>query len=138
MKIQLKKGNASITMPIVLLVSMIIIIYIGFYLLQVIQIFMTYEKINTVALKYLFIVEQFGYITNNEKEELINDLCERGLKRESINLNLPEVKKEFGELVEFTITYSDSLDLPRLIEKYNENSNIPIKIVVRKSTLSKK
>lgn len=133
-----KRGNTSIVMPIMIVISVIIIITVGFCLFQIIIKFINYEKINTVALKYMFVIEKFGYLTYVEKEELINDLVNKGLKEENITVYAPQSPKQAGELLEFTIKYKDKIQIPKIINKNEEDKSMPIDIIVTKSTFSKK
>lgn len=133
-----KRGNTSIVMPIMIVISVIIIITVGFCLFQIIIKFINYEKINTVALKYMFVIEKFGYLTYVEKEELINDLVNKGLKEENITIYAPQSPKQAGELIEFTIKYKDNIEVPKVINKNEDDKSIPIDIIVTKSTFSKK
>ncbi len=133
-----KAGNTSIVMPIMIIISVIIIITVGFCLFQIIIKFINYEKINTVALKYMFVIEKFGYLTYVEKEGLINDLVNKGLKEENITVYAPQSPKQAGELLEFTIKYKDNIQIPKIIDKNENDKSIPIDIIVTKSTFSKK
>lgn len=58
-------------MPIILVISVIVIIFVGVFIINTIIPFIWYEKLNSIAQKYMFVVEKYGYLTENEKNVLI-------------------------------------------------------------------
>ena len=58
----------------------------------------------------MFILERFGYITEEEKKEMVNDLTLNGFDEENITINVPTLKSKFGEKLELSIEYKFRLD----------------------------
>lgn len=100
-----KKGNTVVTYPLVLFISMLFVIMIGIFLINLIFPFIWYQKLNSTAQKYMFVIEKFGYLTNLEKANIINELNLQGFDTNNIELYAPSNKKSYGELIEFKIIY---------------------------------
>lgn len=100
-----KNGNAIVTYPIILVFCIFFIIFVSIFFVNTITPIVWYEKLNTVVYKYQFIIEKYGYLTQNEKQNLINELKNKGFIIENIEINVPSTKKSYGELIEFSINY---------------------------------
>ena len=132
-KIIYKKGNTFATYPLVLFISIFFIIMIGVFCINSVIPFIWYQKLNSITQKYMFVVEKFGYLTNLEKANLINDLNMQGFNTSNVKIVSPSSKKSYGELIEFKITYIYNYkNISGL--KLKDNS---IKMVVEKSSYSK-
>ncbi len=134
--LNLKKGNSSITTPIIIVLSLIVIIFVGVYIIKITEPFIWYEKLNTIATKYMFIIEKYGYLTNFEKNNLIDELNLSGFDINNIDINVPNNIKNYGELIEFSIKYNFTLNLPSFGNKNESKKNIQIN--VRKNSYCKK
>lgn len=128
-----KKGNAVVTYPIVLFISILFLIMVGIFFINSIFPFIWYQKLNSTAQKYMFIIEKFGYLTDLEKANVINELNSQGFDINNIELYAPSNKKSYGELIEFKIVYKykyKNISEFKLEEK-------TINMVVTKSSYSK-
>ncbi len=105
MKYKYKKGNAVVTYPIILVFCMFLIIFISIFFVNTITPIVWYEKLNLVVYKYQFIIEKYGYLTQDEKQNLLEELKSKGFIIENIEINAPSTKKSYGELIEFSINY---------------------------------
>lgn len=128
-----KKGNTVVTYPLVLFISIFFIIMIGVFFINSIFPFIWYQKLNYTAQKYMFVVEKFGYLTNLEKSNLINELNSQGFDVSNIYIYAPNGKRSYGELIELKIIYK---------YKYNNISgfkleNKEMNMIVVKSSYSK-
>ena len=94
--------------------------------------FIVYEKMNKVSQKYMFIVEKYGYLTKAEKENLKNDLKNEGFNIENIMLEVPENKRDYGELVNIKIEYNLYQKLPIIERGIIKTNNNLITIRVQK------
>ena len=124
-------------MPIILIFCILFIIIIGMILINTIKPFIWYEKLNKISEKYMFVIEKYGYLTYSEKNNLLQELQGNGFESKNISITVPNVKKSYGELVNFKINY----------EMYFENiefesgkimiKRVPININVEKYSYSK-
>ena len=131
-----KNGETLVSVVFVTFVCIMIIIYIFYYLFNIINVFICYEKLNNIALKYIFILERFGYITVEERAEMINDLTSSGFDKENIMINAPNEKGKFGEKLELSIEYKFRLDSIILKNVFSKETNY-INLKVKKTCYSK-
>lgn len=106
-------------------------------MINTIKPFIWYEKLNKISEKYMFVIEKYGYLTYSEKNNLLQELQGNGFEIKNISITVPNVKKSYGELVNFKINY----------EMYFENiefesgkimiKRVPININVEKYSYSK-
>lgn len=136
-KINFKKGNTAITIMISFLIITVLLIIIGYTIINLFIPFIYYQKLDTISNKYLFVIEKFGYLTSSEKNNLINDLENQGFNTEEINIIYPATQKSYGELIEFTLEYNvinKSININNgIIGLYDKET----KISVRKNSFSK-
>ena len=121
-----KRGETLIAVVFVTFVCIMITVYIFYYLFNIINVFICYEKLNNIALKYMFILERFGYIT----AEMVNDLTLNGFDEENITINVPTLKSKFGEKLELSIEYKfrlDSIIVNDVFSKETEYINLKVK-----------
>jgi hypothetical protein len=101
---RLKRGNA--TTAITLVVSLGFLLVLAMYIINTIIPFVWYQKLQAVANKYVYVVEKFGYLTDTEEKELLNELKEDGFDLNNIQIDCPKSYLEYGTLFKFEITYN--------------------------------
>lgn len=129
-----KRGN--ITTTITLTISFGLFIILTIYIINMIIPFVWYQKLQTIANKYLYVIERFGYLTDTEEESLYYDLQNAGFDLNNVQLKCPKNYLEYGTLFEFEIKYT-------LYQQYsivsngikNEARTVPL--VIRKYGYSK-
>jgi hypothetical protein len=101
--------------------------------------FIVYEKLSSSSLKYIFVMEEYGYLTIREREKLKSDLEGKGLEKDRINLRATSEEREYGEPISLILSYDCPLTLPSF-----NNSFIPtlnkkdIEVKVSKYSFSKR
>lgn len=98
-----KKGNTAYILTLLFSIGMLIITIIT--VTNMLMPFIWYQKLDNIASKYVYIVERFGYITDLEKEAMLNELKNEGFDINKITFVYPENRLAFGESFEFRITY---------------------------------
>jgi hypothetical protein len=91
----------------------------------------------TFANKYMFVIEKFGYLTEEEKNLLIHELNEAGFESTKLNLKYPDEVKNYGELIEFEIRYTLITRLPTIKNGKYEFEEKETILAVRKNSFSK-
>jgi len=135
--IRYKNGNSAVTVPIILVISIFMIIIIGTYIINSIIPFIYHQKLITLANKYMFVIEKFGYLTDEEKNLLESELNDSGFDISRITLKYPNELKNYGELIEFEIDYILVLKTPTIVDgTYNLIEKETI-LKVRKNSFSK-
>ena len=120
MKISSENGNSIIAIPIVVMIIFFIFTIFSVTFINLLKPFIIYEKLSSTSLKYIFVMEEYGYLTSKEKEKLKNDLEDKGLDKDKINLRATSEKKDYGHPISLILSYDYELTLP----KFN-NSFIP-------------
>lgn len=116
----MKKGNSVITLPLLIAFSTIAIGVLSIFLINLIKPYIMYEKLLSTSLRYMFVLEEYGYLNENDKKSLINELEKQGFNKENIVIDATKDKKEYGESVYLIIEYKYSMNLPF----FNNNSLI--------------
>lgn len=133
------RGSTILVTPIVWVVTIFIFVFFIVFGIRIIEPFMIYQKMSSTALKYIFVMEEFGYLNDADENSLKNELVAKGLKTENILINATNEQKEYGDVIELNIEYKH----PYQIFKFN-NSLVPsrsediIEICVSKKGVSKR
>lgn len=122
----MKKGMTTLTTSIVLCISIAMLTITTIFVINLIIPFITYQKIDKVASKYMFVIEKFGYLTDGEYNTLIKDLEKENLKKENFKIDYPKEKLDYGTSFVFSIDYEYKLKLPITLKDYE--AIIPIRI----------
>lgn len=113
----MKKANSIITVPIMLVFSIVVLCSIGVLLMNILKPYIMYEKLLSTTLRYMFVLEEYGYLTDDDLDLLIEDLVLQGFNREDILIEATQTIQEYGDTVYLSITYYYSLDLPLVKEE---------------------
>ena len=118
MQLKSKKGGTMVAMPIVLIVVFFIFISIAVMCIRLMEPFVIYEKMSSSSLKYLFIMEEYGYLTEKDRAKLKSELASKGLNAENITIRATSDLKEYGEPISLVINYKHSMNLPSFEESF--------------------
>lgn len=108
----MKKGNSVITLPLLIAFATIAIGILSIFLINLIKPYIMYEKMLSTSLRYMFVLEEYGYLNENDEKLLINELQNQGFKKENIIIKATKDKKEYGESVYLSIEYRYNMNLP--------------------------
>jgi len=139
MKLSSEKGNSMIAVPIVVMIVFFIFTIFSVTFVNILKPFVIYEKLSSTSLKYIFIMEEYGYLTSKERERLKTDLEGKGLEKDKINLRATSEKRDYGEPISLILSY----DCPLTVPSFN-NSFVPtlskkdIEVKVTKYSFSKR
>lgn len=137
MNIKNRRGNSIITIPFLLVISMFMIILLGTYIINSIIPFIYHQKLITIANKYMFVIEKFGYLTIEEKNSLNKELNDSGFDLSKITLIYPDELRSYGELIEFEIDYILVLKTPTVSSGTYNLKNKETILKIRKNSFSK-
>ena len=118
-----QKGSAVITTPIVIGVGMMFISLSIVTIVKIVMPYIVYEKMASTTLKYVFVMEEYGYLTKKEATLLLDELEQQGLERKKIQLDYTSKKVKYGDEIYLKINYDYPLKLPTM-----ETNTIPMKI----------
>lgn len=122
-----KKGN--VTTAITLILSLGFLLVLAIYIINTMLPFVWYQKLQAVANKYVYVVEKFGYLTDTEEKELLNDLKEDGFDLNYIQIDCPKSYLEYGTLFKFEITYNLNQEYVVIADGLkNEAKTVPLRV----------
>jgi len=107
-----------VAMPIVLIVVFFIFISIAVMFIRLMEPFVIYEKMSSSSLKYIFIMEEYGYLTDRDRVKLKEELISKGLKGESITIRATSDLQDYGTPISLIINYKHSMNLPSFEESF--------------------
>lgn len=133
-------GSTAVGAPIVTAISMFLMALMVVVCINIIMPFIWYEKLSLQSLKYIFVMEEYGYLTQEEKSRLVNELESEHFEPAGIDVSATEQPVEYGEPIFLNITYNYTYNLPFL--KGNslsaEREEQAIQMIVRRQSVSKR
>lgn len=99
------RGSTTLVTPFIWLVTMVIFIFFMVFSVRILEPFTVYQKISETALKYIFVMEEFGCLNKSEQNLLKQELSAKGLDINNISVYATEEVQEYGELVTLKIEY---------------------------------
>ena len=133
------KGSTILITPIIWVITIFVFVFFLVFSIRLMEPFMIYQKISSTALKYIFIMEDFGYLTEDDEKELKNELVNKGLMLENILIDATKKQKTYGEVIELNVSYDHVYKAGSFgisfIPQYSEEI---IKICVSKKGVSKR
>ncbi len=140
MNIKSNKGSAVLTTPIVIAISLFLLALLTVFCVNYLMPFIWYEKLSSHSLKYIFVMEEYGYLTPDERNNLLNDVASAGFNTNEITINATNAPEEYGEPIFLDIYYNYKMALPvldngRLSAAKQENI---VQMNIRKQSISKR
>ena len=94
---------------------------------KIIMPYIWYEKLSSTCIKYVYVIEEYGYLTKNEAKLLLGELKRQGFKEEKIDLAYTSKKVSYGDEIylkinyeyEFELPITGKQEIPMQIEKYS-------------------
>ncbi|MBO5179398.1 MAG: hypothetical protein J6B87_03535 [Clostridia bacterium] len=125
------KGSTIITTPVIIAIGMILISVLIVFTIKILMPYIWYEKLSSTCIKYIFVMEDYGYLTKTEKKKLIEELEEQGFEEENLKLEATSRLQKYGEPIYLNIKYKYDLDIPMIDLK-------TINMEIKKSSVSKR
>ena len=113
-----EKGSTVLVTPLIWVISILIFLFFLVTSLNVIEPFVIYQKISETSLKYIFIMEEYGYLTDRDRVKLKEELISKGLKGESITIRATSDLQDYGTPISLIINYKHSMNLPSFEESF--------------------
>lgn len=112
------RGNTIITTPIILAIGILFIsglIVIG---VKILTPYIWYEKLSSTCIKYIFVMEEFGYLTKTESGKLKQELIEAGFDKDKLNIGYTASRVTYGNPIFLKVSYQYKMKLPFVDEYY--------------------
>jgi len=135
-----KKGSTVLVTPLIWTISILVFLFFLVTALRVMEPFVVYQKISETSLKYIFIMEEFGYLAKADKENLLKELEQKGLDISKVRIEADEKIRDYGEVLALNIHYCYSFQQARfrksaLVPEYEKED---ILMCVSKKGVSKR
>lgn len=132
------KGDSVISLPLIIVFGVFSILVFTVFIINTISTYIWYEKLQSVSLKYIYIIEEYGYLTNKEKEQLISELERSGFDKNNITINFTDKETEYGFPVYLEIIYNYQYNIINAGIGWNSSKKTNIPMRIYKTTYSKK
>lgn len=106
------RGSTILTTPVIIALGIIMVSILVLMIVEIITPYMWYEKLSSASIKYIYVMEEFGYLTGKEASLLKEDLINQGFESDKIELKYTNNKVKYGEPISLEITYDYNLELP--------------------------
>ena len=81
-------------------------------IVEILMPYIWYEKLSSTCIKYVYVMEEYGYLTSKEANILREDLLNQGFEGDKIDLKYTNNKVPYGEPIFLKVAYKYELELP--------------------------
>ena len=112
-----KRGSEVITTPIIIAIGILFVASLIVFSVQIITPYIWYEKLSSTCMKYVFIMEEYGYLTSREKKYLENELIMQGFEKNKLTIACTNKIQSYGKPIYLNVNYNYLLKLPIIGER---------------------
>lgn len=105
-------GSAIVTTPIIIAIGIMIVSMIIVLAVNIITPFIWYEKLSSTCIKYIYVMEEFGYLTKNEANNLKKELKNQGFDEKELLIGYTATRVEYGSPIFLEIKYNYKTEIP--------------------------
>ena len=106
------KGSAIITTPIIIAIGVVLLSTLIVATSKLLMPYIWYEKLSSTCFKYVYVLEEYGYLSKKEAKLLVDELENQGFEKEKIKLDYTSKKVDYGDEIYLKIDYEYSFELP--------------------------
>ena len=107
-----QEGNAIITTPIIIAIGIMIVSSLIVLSVNIITPYVWYEKLSSTCIKYIYIMEEFGYLTKDEVNNLKSELKKQGFNEEELFIGYTSTRVDYGSPIFLEIKYNYKTEIP--------------------------
>lgn len=130
-KLKNNKGNSILTTPIIISIGVIFVSALIVLSVNILMPYIWYEKLSGSCIKYIFIMEEYGYLTKKEVKNLKKELENQGFDEEKIDVSYTSSRVAYGSPIFLKVEYEYEAKIP-----FVGTENIPM--VVERNSISKR
>ncbi len=112
------KGNSIITTPVIIAIGLLLVSSLIVFAVNILTPYIWYEKLSSTCIKYVFVMEEYGYLTSVEKLNLENEFKNQGFDISNLKILYTNKRQKYGEPIYLKINYVYKLDLPIVGTRY--------------------
>lgn len=118
-----KKGNSILTTPIIIACGIIMVTLLVLLIVEILMPYLWYEKLSSSCIKYIYVMEEYGYLTSKEVKVLKDDLESQGFNLQNLDIKYTNQKTGYGEPIFLRLVYDYEIEIP-----FTESKVITMKI----------
>ena len=107
-----EQGSAILTTPIIIAIGVVLVAILIVSTSKFLMPYIWYEKLSSTCLKYVFVIEEYGYLTKKEAKLLLDELENQGFERDKIKLDYTSKMVDYGDEIYLKIDYEYEFELP--------------------------
>lgn len=111
------QGSEIITAPIIIAIGLMIVSTLIVFSIKVLMPYIWYEKLSSTCLKYVFVMEEYGYLTATEKNNLLDELAKQGFDKNNLTVSCTNTRQGYGNRIYLRVNYIYKMDLPVVGER---------------------
>ena len=106
------RGSSIVTTPIIIALGMMFVGMLISLAVNIITPYIWYEKLSSTCIKYIFVMEEYGYLTRQEKANMLNELSNQGFNKEKMKIDCTSSVQSYGNKIYLNVKYDYDLNLP--------------------------
>lgn len=119
-----KKGSAILTTPIIIAIGIMFVAGLIVIAVEIITPYIWYERLSSTCIKYVFVMEEYGYLTKQEANSLKAELVGYGFDEDKLKIKYTSSRVSYGNPIFLSAEYDYRIDFPLL-----ETKSVPMEIV---------
>lgn len=124
-------GNAIITTPIIIAIGIMIVSSIIVLAVNIITPYIWYEKLSSTCIKYIYVMEEYGYLTKNEVNNLKAELKKQGFDENELSIGYTSTRVDYGNPIFLEIKYNYKTDIPL-------EGSLEVPMIITRNSVSKR
>ena len=126
-----EKGSTIITTPLIIAIGVMIVSMIIVIAVNIITPYLWYEKLSSTCIKYIYVMEEFGYLTKNEANNLKKELKNQGFDEKELLIGYTATRVEYGSPIFLEIKYNYKTEIPF-------EGSVDVPMVITRNSVSKR
>lgn len=127
---KMNRGSEIISTPVIIAIGMMLVASLIVFSVKILTPYIWYEKLSSTCLKYVFVMEEYGYLTKKEQSNLLDELRDQGFDITNVSIKCTSKRQNYGSRIYLKVDYIYKLNLPIVGER-----TIPMEI--SKESISK-
>ena len=106
------RGSSVITTPVIIAIGMMFVGMLISLAVNILTPYIWYEKLSSTCIKYVFVMEEYGYLTRQERANLLSELEKQGFDRNKTKIDCTSSVQSYGNKIYLNVKYDYDLKLP--------------------------
>lgn len=98
-----KNGSSAISTTLTTIFCIFLLTIFAITIIRIIMPLLIYHKMQTIVVKYMYVIEKYGYLTHTEYTSLLNEIIACGIDGNSVNIEYPSSPQNYGTLLKLKV-----------------------------------